>query len=143
MAEKDFLVDVCFHVTGTNRRKEEGAGSIARRRMQSIAVKSRTALGLRATQQQATRSSSDDSHFCFQCVYGRLLKQRHTQNSLVLSVSRLGGVVFSVLATGPKGSGFKPGQGDGFLRAIKIRSTTYSRMGSKAGRSHVVRFYGV
>jgi hypothetical protein len=31
--------------------------------------------------------------------------------------SRLGGVVVSVLA------GFVPGQGDGFLRAIKIRST--------------------
>jgi hypothetical protein len=25
--------------------------------------------------------------------------------------------------TGPKGSGFEPGQGDGFLREIKIRST--------------------
>jgi hypothetical protein len=32
-------------------------------------------------------------------------------------------VVVSVLATGPKGRGFKPGRGDGFLRAIKIRST--------------------
>jgi hypothetical protein len=31
--------------------------------------------------------------------------------------------VVSVLATGPKGRGFKPGRGDGFLRAIKIRST--------------------
>jgi hypothetical protein len=31
--------------------------------------------------------------------------------------------VVSVLATGPKGSGFKPGQGEGFLRAIKISST--------------------
>jgi hypothetical protein len=28
--------------------------------------------------------------------------------------SRLGGVVVSVLATGPKGCGFEPGQGDGF-----------------------------
>jgi hypothetical protein len=36
---------------------------------------------------------------------------------------RLGGVVVSVLATGPKGCGFEIGQGDGFLRAIKIRST--------------------
>jgi hypothetical protein len=49
----------------------------------------------------------------------------------------------SVLATGPKGCGFEPGQGDGFLRAIKIRSTPSSRLGSKAGRSHVVRFYGM
>jgi hypothetical protein len=31
--------------------------------------------------------------------------------------------VVSVLATGLKGHGFKPGQGNGFLRAIKIRST--------------------
>jgi hypothetical protein len=46
---------------------------------------------------------------------------------------RLGGVVVSMLATGPKGSGFEPSQGDGFLRAIKIRSTPSSRMGSKAG----------
>jgi hypothetical protein len=37
----------------------------------------------------------------------------------------LGGVVVSVLATGPKGCGFEPGQGDGFLRAIKMCSTTY------------------
>jgi hypothetical protein len=50
--------------------------------------------------------------------------------------------VISVLATGPKGCEFEPGQGDGFLRAIKIRSTPSSRMGSKVGMSHVVRFYG-
>jgi hypothetical protein len=56
---------------------------------------------------------------------------------------RLGGVVVSVMATGPKGSGFEPGQGDGFLGVIKIRSKPSSRMGSKAGRSHVVRFYGM
>jgi hypothetical protein len=31
--------------------------------------------------------------------------------------------VVSVLATGPIGRGFEPGQGDGFVRAIKIRST--------------------
>jgi hypothetical protein len=35
---------------------------------------------------------------------------------------RLGGVVVSVLATGPNGRGFKLGRDDGFLRAI-IRST--------------------
>jgi hypothetical protein len=39
-----------------------------------------------------------------------------------LNSSRLGGVVVSVLATGPKGRGFEPGQDDGFLRAIKNRS---------------------
>jgi hypothetical protein len=59
------------------------------------------------------------------------------------AVCRLGGVVVSELATGPKGSGVEPGQGDGFLRAIKIRSTPYPRMGSKAGRSHVVKLYGM
>jgi hypothetical protein len=57
--------------------------------------------------------------------------------------SCLGGGAVSVLATGPKGCGFKPSQGDGFLRAIKIRSTPSSRMGSKAGRSNVVRFYSM
>jgi hypothetical protein len=56
---------------------------------------------------------------------------------------RLGAVVVNVLATGPKGCGFEPGQGDEFLRAIKILSTPSSRMGSKARRSHVVRFYGM
>jgi hypothetical protein len=37
--------------------------------------------------------------------------------------SRIGGVVVSVFAIGPKGRGFEPGPDDGFLRAIKIRST--------------------
>jgi hypothetical protein len=60
-------------------------------------------------------------------------------NPLKSSDSRLGGVVVSVLATGPNG----PGEGDGFLRAVKIRSTPSSRMGSKVGRPHVVRFYGM
>jgi hypothetical protein len=36
----------------------------------------------------------------------------------------LGGEVVSVLVTGPKGCGFEPGQGNGFLRAIKILSTS-------------------
>jgi hypothetical protein len=59
------------------------------------------------------------------------------------SDSRLGGVVVSMLATGPKACGFERGQEDGFLKEIKIRSTPSSRMGSKAGKSHVVRFYGM
>jgi hypothetical protein len=37
--------------------------------------------------------------------------------------SRLGGVMDSVFATGPKGRGFELCQGGGFLRATKIRST--------------------
>jgi hypothetical protein len=38
---------------------------------------------------------------------------------LLYILSHLSGVVISVLVTGPKGHGFKPGQGDGFLRVIK------------------------
>jgi hypothetical protein len=38
--------------------------------------------------------------------------------------SRLGGVVVSVLATSPTGSRLKPRRGNGFLRAIKICSTS-------------------
>jgi hypothetical protein len=45
----------------------------------------------------------------------------------------LGGVVVSVLATGPKGRRFEPGQGDGFLRAIQIHSTPSFGWESKAG----------
>jgi hypothetical protein len=58
--------------------------------------------------------------------------------------------VFSILSANsvcwpldPKVAGLKPGQGDGILMAIKIRSTPSSRMGSKTGRSHVVRFYSM
>jgi hypothetical protein len=40
-----------------------------------------------------------------------------------LLFSRLGSVVVSVIATEPKGRAFKNGRSDGFLRAIKIRST--------------------
>jgi hypothetical protein len=50
-----------------------------------------------------------------------------------MGVSRLGGVVVSVLVIGPKGCGFEPGKDEGFLRETKIRSTPSSRMGSKAG----------
>jgi hypothetical protein len=40
------------------------------------------------------------------------------------TLSRLGDVVVSVLVTRPKGRGFKPGRGDGFLIERKIRSTS-------------------
>jgi hypothetical protein len=46
--------------------------------------------------------------------------------------SRLGVVVGSVLATGPKGRWFKSGRGEGFLRVIQIRSAS----------SDVIRFNG-
>jgi hypothetical protein len=49
----------------------------------------------------------------------------------------------SVLDIRPNVGWFKPGRGDGVLRGTKIRSTPSSRMRSKAGRSHVVRFYGI
>jgi hypothetical protein len=48
------------------------------------------------------------------------------QNIILGYVSHFSGVVVSVLATGPKGCRFKPGQGDGFLRVIKICSTPSS-----------------
>jgi hypothetical protein len=48
-------------------------------------------------------------------------------------ISRLGGIVVNVLATGPKGRGFKPRLGDGFLRAIKSPQHIFLRMGSKTG----------
>jgi hypothetical protein len=53
-------------------------------------------------------------------------RERTTQdpNPFAISLhSRLSGLVVSVLATGPKGRGFKPGRGDGFLRVIKILRT--------------------
>jgi hypothetical protein len=44
--------------------------------------------------------------------------------------------VVNVLATGPKGRGFEPSQGDGFLRAIKIRSTPSFAWEVKPEKSH-------
>jgi hypothetical protein len=46
---------------------------------------------------------------------------------ILIKPSRLGGVVVSVLAIGPKGREFKSCGGDGFLRTINIRSTPYIR----------------
>jgi hypothetical protein len=57
-------------------------------------------------------------------------------------VSHLGGIMISVLATGPKGHGFKPGRGDGFLGVINIRSTPSFGWEVKPV-VHVVRFYGM
>jgi hypothetical protein len=44
----------------------------------------------------------------------------------IFNDSCLGGVVASVLAAGPKGRGIEPGQGGGFLRAIKISKNLLS-----------------
>jgi hypothetical protein len=49
------------------------------------------------------------------------MKPRFTVSSEIRL--RFGGVVVSVLATGPKVIGFKPGRGDGFSRAMKILNT--------------------
>jgi hypothetical protein len=57
-------------------------------------------------------------------------------------LSRVGCVGVNVLATGPKGYGFKPGRGHEFLRAIQIRSTTSFGWEVKP-EAHVVRFYGM
>jgi hypothetical protein len=46
-----------------------------------------------------------------------------TKSFTMLNYCHLGGAVVSVLPIGPKDCGFKPDQGDGFLRAIKICST--------------------
>jgi hypothetical protein len=46
-------------------------------------------------------------------------------------VCHLGGVVVSVLATGPKGRGFKLGRR--IFKGDKYRQHTFRRMGSKAG----------
>jgi hypothetical protein len=51
--------------------------------------------------------------------------------------------VVSVLATGPKRRGFEPGQGDGFLRAIKIRSTPSFGWEAKPEGPMSLRFYGM
>jgi hypothetical protein len=40
--------------------------------------------------------------------------------------------VVNMFDTGPKGCGFEPGQGNEFLKAIKISNTPFSRMGSEA-----------
>jgi hypothetical protein len=47
--------------------------------------------------------------------------------TLPLLGSRLGGVMVSMLATGPKYRGIRPDRGDGFLRALKIRARLPSK----------------
>jgi hypothetical protein len=46
----------------------------------------------------------------------------HNNTQVVAPVVYL---MVTVLAIGPKVRGFKPDRGDGFLRAMKIRSTPY------------------
>jgi hypothetical protein len=63
-------------------------------------------------------------------VYSRINRRafqwRHSRDDGPVSTPKtycLDGVVVSVLASGTKGRGFESGQGDGFLRAIKIHIT--------------------
>jgi hypothetical protein len=59
----------------------------------------------------------NSSRICgYQCPYAMIQHMRGPK----LHASHLGSVVVSVLATGPKGLGFKPSRGNGFLMAIKI-----------------------
>jgi hypothetical protein len=53
-----------------------------------------------------------------------LLSDYFLSNYLTHQLSRLGGVMVSVFIIALKVCGFKPGRGDGFLTAIKIRSTS-------------------
>jgi hypothetical protein len=48
-----------------------------------------------------------------------------TSTRTISTVCRLGDVMLSVLATVPKVRMLKPGRGDGFLRAIKVRSRPF------------------
>jgi hypothetical protein len=52
-----------------------------------------------------------------------LITTEPTDGLLRSLVSRFGGVMVTVLVTETKVRAFRPGRGDGFLRAIKIRST--------------------
>jgi hypothetical protein len=49
----------------------------------------------------------------------------HTAKPYLKFTCRLGGVMVSVLAVGPKVRDFKPGRGDGFLWAIEIIRTPF------------------
>jgi hypothetical protein len=50
-----------------------------------------------------------------------------------MEVSVLGGVMVSMLATGSKVHGFRPGRGDGFLKAIQNPQHTFLPRRSNAG----------
>jgi hypothetical protein len=56
-------------------------------------------------------------------MFNVMLRREPYCNETYLMHFHLGGVVVSVLGTGPKGHRFEHGQGDGFLSAIKISST--------------------
>jgi hypothetical protein len=58
-------------------------------------------------------------------IKGQVIRTMKYTDDLVLLAVHLGGLVVSVLANGPKVRGFDPPtEVDGFLRMIKIQSTT-------------------
>jgi hypothetical protein len=57
--------------------------------------------------------------------------------AMILMIVALSGLVVSVLATGPKVSGFKPGRGRWILRAIKSVARLPSE-GKESRPSHVI-----
>jgi hypothetical protein len=57
----------------------------------------------------------------------------HVNRSSSPSSCRLGGVVVSVLATRPKGRGFKPCRDDEFFEGDKSSQHSFLRVGSKVG----------
>jgi hypothetical protein len=67
--------------------------------------------------------TSVDNHFTRQYIPEDNSGDHHTCLGTALVDYRLGGVVVSVLATGPKVLGFKPCRGGEFLWSIKINST--------------------
>jgi hypothetical protein len=58
-------------------------------------------------------------HGCISCIIRKVIS--------TWLIRRLGAVMVSVLATGPKVRVFKPSRGGGLLRAIKVRSTPFFR----------------
>jgi hypothetical protein len=76
-----------------------------------------------------------DTQFCLRSIL-------HTHSVLWYAVVILGGVMVIMLVIRSKVCGFKPGWGIGFLRAIKIPSTTFLE-GKWSYWPHVIRFYGV
>jgi hypothetical protein len=65
-----------------------------------------------------------------------------TNIQIKVTFCRIGGVIVSVLATGPNVRVFKPSRGDRFLSAIKNRNTP-SFGGEVKPSAQVVKFYGM
>jgi hypothetical protein len=82
---------------------------------------------MRGAPQLVERLLAPHDGLCSTELYRRARAHAHTHththtHTYYIYISRLGCVVVSVLATETKGRRFRPGRGDMFLRAIKIRS---------------------